>query len=169
MATSSSLYEVVKTRVTAKRVAEKIKDNAAKKSNLAVLRNRALSQKNSSHSLYEPKVSESFLGDWLDFPRTHQNVYLGTLSLLARWLLWNNKSLASMDPTSTTIRERLSNSVSVIGTQSGLFLVLACAGFLVPPGIIFTTRLCDYSLTTFSLLSISQYPIMAILTIINWF
>ncbi len=83
--------------------------------------------------IYQPKVSEKFLEEWLDFPTKHTNVLLNILTLPFVWLLHTNKAMAGLDPSSSTVRERLSNQCSVLGTAAGLFLVIAIAGFLAPP------------------------------------
>lgn len=84
---------------------------------------------------YEPKVSERFLEEWLDFPRHQQHfVLFNTIYLLTRWLLWTNKSIASLDPSNPSIRDRLSNTIAQLSMASGLFLVMAVACFTFPPG-----------------------------------
>lgn len=86
-----------------------------------------------AHVAYKPTVSEDFLTAWLDFP-IGKSQMLGIMLFPLRWMLWTNCSLASLSPTDPTIRERLCNSISVLGTAAGLFLVLAVAGLLEPPG-----------------------------------
>lgn len=84
---------------------------------------------------YKPKVSESFLEGWLDFP-VDQDVFVlfNSFKMWMVWLVWTNKSMAGLDPSDSSIRARVCSQISVLGTAAGLFLVIAIAGFLVPPG-----------------------------------
>jgi len=83
---------------------------------------------------YKPKVSQGYLEEWLDFPVDNKAfVPFSMVKMFGTWLLWNSKSMAGLDPNDTTIRERVTSQVSVLGTAAGLFLVVAIAGFLVPP------------------------------------
>ncbi len=83
---------------------------------------------------YKPKVSENFLENWLDFPVDRKvYTYLNTGKMFLTWLLWNNKGMAGLDPNDPTIRSRICQHTSILGTAAGLFLVVAIAGFLVPP------------------------------------
>lgn len=125
------------TIVDAKLAARKLSANVAvknKKSNIGVLRERRSTSKVSPISTeYKPVKSEKFLSDWLDFPLSSSSPLLGTATLGIRWLLWSNRAMASLHPNDCTIRERLCNSIAVLGSAAGLFLVLAVAGFLGPP------------------------------------
>jgi hypothetical protein len=83
---------------------------------------------------FNPKVSESFLENWLDFPvGKNTSVLFNSFRMWVIWLIWTNKSMAGLDPSDTTIRSRVASQLSVLGTAAGLFLVIAIAGFLVPP------------------------------------
>jgi hypothetical protein len=85
---------------------------------------------------YKPKVSESFLEDWLDFPVDRKVfVLFNTFKMWMVWLVWTSKGMAGLDPGDTSIRARVCSQLSVLGTAAGLFLVIAIAGFLVPPGM----------------------------------
>jgi hypothetical protein len=129
-----SIYDVVQLKIKANRFTKKVKEEEKRRTNLQVLRSKSSSTL-AKPLKYKPKVSEIFFEEWLNFPRSlDNNVVLNSFLLLFTWLLWINKSLASMDPRSTTIRERLCNTLSNIGTAAGLFLVLSVAGFLQPPG-----------------------------------
>jgi hypothetical protein len=84
---------------------------------------------------YKPKVSESFLEEWLDFPVDRKvPVLFNTWKMWMVWLIWTSKGMAGLDPGDTSIRARVCSQLSVLGTAAGLFLVIAIAGFLVPPG-----------------------------------
>eukprot|EP01032_Pedospumella_encystans_P015700 gene15700-17943_t len=83
---------------------------------------------------FNPKVSEDFLESWLDFPVDENfSIIFNSFKMWMTWLIWTNKSMAGLDPGDTTIRARVTSQISVIGTAAGLFLVIAIAGFLVPP------------------------------------
>jgi len=83
---------------------------------------------------YKPKVSEGFLEEWLDFPVDNKSfIPWSMVKMFGTWLLWNTKSMAGLDPNDMSIRDRVTNQVSVLGTAAGLFLVVAIAGLLVPP------------------------------------
>jgi hypothetical protein len=130
-----SIADIVKARMNAARVTKRVREEIQHRKNLDYLRHQSKTGDLSIKNLkYEPKVSERFLEEWLDFPRQERWVWYNQMLLAIRWLTWTNKALAGLDPRSTTIRERLCNSISVIGTAAGLFLVLAVAGFLQPPG-----------------------------------
>jgi hypothetical protein len=84
---------------------------------------------------YKPKVSQTFLENWLDFPvDRHVSVVLNSFKMWWIWLIWTNKGMAGLDPSDTTVRARICSQVSVLGTAAGLMLVIAVAGLLVPPG-----------------------------------
>lgn len=102
--------------------------------NIARIRDRSI--RASPHEfLYKPKVSESFLEEWLDFPVDNSNfVPFSMAKMFGTWLLWNNKGMAGLDPNDASIRARITSQISVLGTAAGLFLVIAIAGLLVPPG-----------------------------------
>jgi hypothetical protein len=61
-------------------------------------------------------------------------VLLNNLVLPYRWLLWTSQNLIGLDPKDGSLRERLSNSVNILGTAAGLFLVIAATALLTPPG-----------------------------------
>jgi hypothetical protein len=84
---------------------------------------------------YKPKVSESFLEEWLNFPVDRKfPVLLNTFKMWMVWLVWTSRGMAGLDPGDTSIRARVCSQLSVLGSAAGLLLVLAIAGFLVPPG-----------------------------------
>jgi hypothetical protein len=84
---------------------------------------------------YKPKVSQTFLQDWLNYPVDRQvNVTYQSFALWAVWLRWTNRAIAGLDPVDSTIRARVCNQLQVLGTAASLFLVIAVASFLVPPG-----------------------------------
>jgi hypothetical protein len=62
-------------------------------------------------------------------------ILLNNLVLPYRWLLWTSKNLIGLDPKDPTFRERLASSINVLGTAAGLFLVIAVATLLAPPGV----------------------------------
>lgn len=130
-----SLFDLVATRINATKFTKHIRKNIEKKKNMAYIRELSKANLLSKGEKYEPKVSEKFLEEWLDFPRNTGNnwVLLNTFTLMTKWLLWTNKSIASLDPASPSIRDRLSNTISVLSTACGLFLVMAFAAFVVPP------------------------------------
>jgi hypothetical protein len=105
--------------------------------NIHNLREKSFSKVYPKGFVYKPKVSEKFLEEWLDFPTEHGNVLLNCLCLPFVWLLKTNKAMAGLDPSSDTIRERVSNQSSILGTAAGLFLVIAVAGYLAPPSKFF--------------------------------
>jgi hypothetical protein len=84
---------------------------------------------------YKPKVSQSFLKAWLNYPvDRHFSVIANSYYMWLVWLQWTNKGMAGLDPLDTSIRARVCNQLSIQGTAAGLFLVIAVAGYLVPPG-----------------------------------
>jgi hypothetical protein len=84
---------------------------------------------------YKPKVSQTFLQNWLDYPVDREvNVVVNSFLLLTVWLRWTNRAMAGLDPLDKTIRARVCNQLQVLGTASSLFLVISVASFLVPPG-----------------------------------
>ncbi len=84
---------------------------------------------------YKPKVSENFLENWLDFPVDRAvSIGFNVVKMYFSWLLWNNKAMAGLDPNDPTIRSRITRHISILGTAAGLFVVVAIAAFLVPPG-----------------------------------
>lgn len=146
-----SIYDIVQARVGARRVANRVRANIKNQSNLAFLRDKSRSSKG-LYDKYIPKVSETFLEEWLDFPHEENvPVMYNSFMLVFRWLSWTNKGIASLHPSNTTIRERLCASVNVLGMAAGLFLVLAAAGFLVPPSkYYFLTKVPSIKCTRFS-------------------
>jgi hypothetical protein len=89
---------------------------------------------------YKPKVSQSFLQEWLDYPVDRLvNTSCNSLSLWFVWLRWTNRAIAGLDPVDNSIRARVCNQLQVLGTAASLFLVIAVASFLVPPCKFFTT------------------------------
>jgi len=103
------------------------------KKNIHNIREKTRSNAYPKGFVYKPKVSEQFLEEWLDFPTDRTWVLLNVLTLPFIWLLHTNKAMAGLDPTTKTIRERMCNQTSILGTVAGLFLVCAIAGFLQPP------------------------------------
>ena len=90
---------------------------------------------------YKPKVSENFLENWLDFPVDRAvSIWFNVVKMYFSWLLWNNKAMAGLDPNDPTIRSRITRHISILGTAAGLFVVVAIAAFLVPPGMNIHTR-----------------------------
>lgn len=88
---------------------------------------------------YNPKVSQSFLENWLDFPvDANFSVIINSFRMWFIWLIWTNKGMAGLDPSDTTVRARICSQLSVLGTAAGLMLVIAVAGLLVPPSKIHT-------------------------------
>jgi hypothetical protein len=71
----------------------------------------------------------------LDFPTHSKYVLFNNLILPYRWLLWTSQNLIGLDPKDGSLRERLSNSVNILGTAAGLFLVIAATALLTPPGV----------------------------------
>jgi hypothetical protein len=83
---------------------------------------------------YKPKVSQTFLQNWLDYPVDREvDVLYSSFALLSAWLRWTNRAMAGLDPLDRTIRARVCNQLQVLGTTSSLFLVISVASFLVPP------------------------------------
>lgn len=132
----ASIFDVVNARIRANRVTRRVRSKLEKNRNMHYIRQLSRAKLLSKTDRYEPKVSERFLEEWLDFPR-HNNhfVLFNTVRLMTRWLLWTNKSIASLDPSNPSIRDRLSNTIAQLSTASGLFLVMAVACFTIPPGI----------------------------------
>jgi hypothetical protein len=86
---------------------------------------------------YKPKVSQSFLREWLDYPvDRHVHALYNTFVMWIVWLQWSNKGMAGLDPLDDTIRSRVCNQLQVLGTAASLFLVIAVASFLIPPGTV---------------------------------
>jgi len=109
------------------------KKNADQRSNLNKLKTQSL-RKMPEEFQFNPKVSEGFLESWLDFPVDRDNnLIVNSFVMWATWLIWTNRSMAGLDPGDTSIRSRIVSQISVLGTAAGLFLVIAIAGFLVPP------------------------------------
>jgi hypothetical protein len=136
--------------LSAKPSSKSIRSQSSKPStkNLDNLRLKTQSDLYPKGFVYKPKVSEKFLEEWLNFPTFHGNVWVSYMKLSSVWLLWTNKAMAGLDPSSSTIRERLCNQISALGTAAGLFLVIAVAGFLAPPGI-YKNKFNSFILTFF--------------------
>jgi hypothetical protein len=84
---------------------------------------------------YKPKVSQSFLQDWLDYPvDRHVHAFVNSFVMWIVYLQWTNKGMAGLDPVDSTIRARVCNQLQVLGTVASLFVVIAVASFLAPPG-----------------------------------
>lgn len=131
----SSFFEIVNARIRATRATKRIRKKIAMKGNMQYIRKLSKANMLSHGEKYDPKVSERFLEEWLDFPRDLNNfVLLNTITLMTKWLLWTNKSIASLDPASPSIRDRLSNTIAQLSTASGLILVMSVACFTIPPG-----------------------------------
>jgi hypothetical protein len=91
---------------------------------------------------YKPKVSQTFLQNWLDYPvDQHVHEMYNSFALLTAWLRWTNRAMAGLDPLDKTIRARVCNQLQVLGTTSSLFLVISVASFLVPPSKFFPLTL----------------------------
>eukprot|EP01031_Cornospumella_fuschlensis_P030559 gene30559-36932_t len=131
MSASFSLVDIVRAQVFAQKVKKKAKD--AVHGNIANLKEKTKSNLFPKDFKYKPLITEDFLRTWLDFPVKYRNVPLNLFLVPLRWLVWTNRSMAGLEPTDSTIRERLCNSISVLGTAAGLFLVIAVEGLLSPP------------------------------------
>ena len=83
---------------------------------------------------YSQKLSENVLEEWLDFPIESHFTLLKILILPMRWLVWTSKNLIGLDPADKTLRDRIASSINNLGTTAGLFLVIAIAALLDPPG-----------------------------------
>lgn len=133
-----SFYEIVQQRFTIEKLLKNVRGFLSAKShdkkNIYNLREKTKSKIFPEVFTYAPKVSQEFLEEWLDFPTEYRWTWWNFLVLPTVWLLWTNKAIIGLEPTNKTIRERLSNSISVLGTASGLFLVIAVAALLQPPG-----------------------------------
>ena len=70
----------------------------------------------------------------LDFPTDSKLTLFNNLVLPYRWLLWTSQNLIGLEPKDESLRERLTSSMNVLGTAAGLFLVIAVAALLNPPG-----------------------------------
>lgn len=82
---------------------------------------------------FVPAVSHD-LTDWLAFPVGQKgSVFLNSLTLPFKWLLWTHKSLAALTP-DADVRQRLCNQSQSLGSVAGLYLVIAVSAFLMPPG-----------------------------------
>lgn len=136
--TNLTFYEVVQQRFTIEKLLKHVRNfidvKSNEKKNIHNLREKTKSKVFPEVFSYAPKVSQEFLEEWLDFPTEYRWTWWNFLMLPVVWLLWTNKAVIGLDPSNRTIRERLCNSISVLGTASGLFLVIAVAGLLQPPG-----------------------------------
>lgn len=96
-----------------------------------------LQLKNTNHLLkeeernYQPKVSENFLEDWLNYPvdKKFQVVY-NSFNIWFVWMRWTSRGMASLDPQDSTIRARICNQQAILGNAAGLFLIMSVSGFL---------------------------------------
>jgi hypothetical protein len=103
--------------------------------NIEKMRQQSLLHLTSEDVRYKPKVSQSFLQDWLDYPVDRQvNIAYNSFALWTVWLCWTNRAIAGLDPVDNSIRARVCNQLQVLGTAASLFLVIAVASFLVPLG-----------------------------------
>jgi hypothetical protein len=97
MASKLSIYDIVVARLSAEKATKAIRSKIQHRRNIAFLREQTKSRIYPSGCGYQPKVSERYLEAWLDFPRTQDHwVLFNTFMLVYRWLLWTNKSLASL-------------------------------------------------------------------------
>jgi hypothetical protein len=104
--------------------------------NIAKIKTKRKSSRNllAEEFHYKPKVSQSFLHDWLDYPvDRHEHTLFNSFYMWFVYLQWTNKGMAGLDPVDSTIRSRVCNQLQVLGTVASLFLVIAVASFLVPP------------------------------------
>lgn len=132
---TTSIFDIANAKIHTNRLARRVRSKQESNRNMHYIRQLSRAKLLSKGDLYEPKVSEHFLEEWLDFPRhQHHFVLFNTVRLLTRWLLWTNKSIASLDPSNPSIRDRLSNTIAQLSMASGLFLVMAVACFTFPPG-----------------------------------
>lgn len=125
-----SIADVVNAKVTARKAIRRASVGGQTSRNLENLKQQVDEEEEDFH--YSPLVSEEFLREWLNFP-INRSVYVGVPMLPLRWMIWTNKSMAGLEPTDSTIRERVCNSISVLGTAAGLFLVIAVSALLQPP------------------------------------
>jgi hypothetical protein len=105
--------------------------------NIAKIKIKRKSERNllAAEFHYKPKVSQTFLQDWLDYPvDRHVHSFFNSFVMWIVYLQWTNKGMAGLDPLDSTIRSRVCNQLQVLGTVASLFLVIAVASFLVPPG-----------------------------------
>lgn len=78
-------------------------------------------------------ATDDLLAKWLNFPIKENFLGYNLFMLSFKWLLWTSRSMISLDPDNNSIRERLSNTISVISTAAGLFLVVAMTCLVTPP------------------------------------
>jgi hypothetical protein len=139
MKSSTSIFSVAllarwKSNATANVPSKRSLSGKPSTRNIYNLREKTLSNVYPKGFIYKPAVSEKFLEEWLDFPTDcNKHAFWNCMRLPYIWLLHTTKAMAGLDPSSNTIRERLSNQSSILGTAAGLFLVIAVAGYLAPP------------------------------------
>jgi hypothetical protein len=83
---------------------------------------------------FVPKMGHD-LEDYIDLPDDHHNssgIIFNSLTLPFKWVMWTSKSLAGLPP-HQSLRERLCNQSTSLGSVAGLYLVIAISGFFTPP------------------------------------
>jgi hypothetical protein len=106
--------------------------------NIAKIKTKRKSERNllASEFHYKPKVSQTFLQDWLDYPvDRHVHAFFNSFAMWVVYLQWTNKGMAGLDPLDSTIRARVCSQLQILGTVASLFVVIAIASFLDPPGL----------------------------------
>lgn len=83
---------------------------------------------------FVPKMGHA-LEDYINLPEDHHNssgILFNSLTLPLKWVMWTSKSLAGLPP-HQSLRERLCNQSTSLGSVAGLYLVVAISAFFVPP------------------------------------
>lgn len=76
------------------------------------------------------------LEEWIDFPSGHTSsltILFNSLILPFKWLLWISKGVAGLTLTES-LRERLRDQSTSLGSVAALYLVITVSAFLTPPG-----------------------------------
>lgn len=127
--TSTAAVQPATTDVERSSPAASILDEQRPPRNPALLKARLASQ-----SKFVPSVGHT-LEDWLSIPQdpgSSSAVFFNSVTLPFKWLLWTSKALAGLPP-HQSLRERLCNQSSSLGSVAGLFLVIAISAFFMPP------------------------------------
>jgi hypothetical protein len=83
---------------------------------------------------FTPAMGNTF-DDWIRLPTGTEfssGILFNSITLPLKWVVWTTKGLAGLPP-HQSLRERLCNQSSSLGSVAGLYLVIAISAFFLPP------------------------------------
>jgi hypothetical protein len=91
---------------------------------------------------FTPAMGNTF-DDWIRLPTGTEfssGILFNSITLPLKWVVWTTKGLAGLPP-HQSLRERLCNQSSSLGSVAGLYLVIAISAFFLPPSKSVTSSL----------------------------